>query len=205
MTIVTEGESVEELAEAMTSVKETSEEPRPVGMMNQVTSSDHAEQALELLALQRDALTSEELQQLKQLIRRNADVFALNESELGCTTIVEHHVDTGDHTSIKQPFRRVPFVHRDIIAGMVKSMEKQGVIRPSTSPWGSPVVLVPKKDGTKQFCVDYRQLNAITMKDVYPLPRIDDILAYLGGNKYFTSLDLASGYWQVSMDEESAP
>ena len=88
---------------------------------------------------------------------------------------------------------------------MVKSMEKQGVIRPSTSPWASPVVLVPKKDGTQRFCVDYRRLNAITKKDVYPLPRIDDILDTLGGNKYFTSLDLAAGYWQVGMDDESAP
>ena len=62
-----------------------------------------------------------------------------------------------------------------------------------------PVVLVPKKDGTTRFCIDYRKLNSITKKDVYPLPRIDDILDTLGGAKYFTSLDLASGYWQVSL------
>ena len=90
-------------------------------------------------------------------------------------------------------------------ASMVKSMEQQGVIRPSTSPWGSPVVLVPTKDGTKRFCVDYHHLNAVAKKDVYPLPQIDYILYTLRGNKYFTSLDLASGYWQVSMDEEPAP
>ena len=96
-------------------------------------------------------------------------------------------------------------MHRDVIAGMVKSMEQQGLIRPSTSPWGSPVVPVPKKDGTKRFYIDYRRLNAITKKDGYPLPRIDDILDTLGGNKYFTSSDLASVYRQVSMDEVSAP
>ena len=90
----------------MTSVNEKSEEPRPVGMMNQVTSSDRAEQVLELLALQQGALTSEQLQQLKQLVRQNADVFALNESELGCTTIVEHHVGTGDHTPSNSPSKR---------------------------------------------------------------------------------------------------
>ena len=78
------------------------------------------------------------------------------------------------------------------------------MIQPSTSLWGSPVVLVPKEDGTKKVCVDYRRLNPITKKDVYPLSRIDDILDTLGGNKYFTSLDLASGYRQVGMDEESA-
>lgn len=87
---------------------------------------------------------------------------------------------------------------------MVKEMEETGVIKPSSSPWASPIVLVPKKDGTTRFCVDYRRLNSVTKKDVYPLPRIDDILDTLGGKKYFSSLDLAAGYWQVGLDAESA-
>ena len=66
------------------------------------------------------------------------------------------------------------------------------------------MVLVPKKDGTLRFCVDYRYLNSVTKKDVYPLPRIDDILDTLGGMKYFSSLDWASGYWQVALDPESS-
>jgi hypothetical protein len=139
------------------------------------------------------------------LIRRNVDVFALDGSELGYTEVVQHHVNTGDHTPVKQQFRRIPSVHHDIIEKMVQDMTEQGVIRPSISPWASPVVLVPKKDGTKRFCVDYRRLNGITKKDVYPLPRIDDILDTVGGCQFFTSLDLASGYWQVGLDEESSP
>ena len=86
---------------------------------------------------------------------------------------------------------------------MVEDMEKHGVVKPSTSPWASPVVLVPKKDGSYRFCIDYRRLNSVTRKDVYPLPRIDDILDTLGGMKFFSSLDLASGYWQIGMDSES--
>lgn len=86
---------------------------------------------------------------------------------------------------------------------MINDMKKQGVIRPSSSPWASPVVLVPKKNGQLRFCIDYRRLNAVTKKDVYPLPRIDDILDHLGKAKYFTSLDLASGHWQVKLAEES--
>ena len=86
---------------------------------------------------------------------------------------------------------------------MVESMEKQGVIKPSTSPWSSPVVLAPKKDGSLRFCIDYRKLNSMMEKDVYPLPRIDDILDTLGETRYFTSLDLAAGYWQIEMDPES--
>ena len=100
----------------------------------EVTVSDRADQVLELLALGQGALTNEQLQQLKQLNSRNSNDFILNESKLEYTTIVDHHVDTGDHAPIKQPFRRVPFVRWDVVAGMVKSMEQQSVIHPSTSP-----------------------------------------------------------------------
>ena len=82
-------------------------------------------------------------------------------------------------------------------------MLRQGVIQPSKSPWASPVVLVAKKDGSTQFCIDYRKLNAVTKMDVYPLPRIDDTLDLLANNLYFSTLDLASGYWQVQMDGTS--
>ncbi|XP_065277149.1 uncharacterized protein LOC135893275 [Emys orbicularis] len=78
-----------------------------------------------------------------------------------------------------------------------------GVIQPSASPWASPVVLVPKKDGSIRFCVDYRKLNAITVSDAYPMPRTDEILDKLGGARYLTTLDLTKGYWQVPLDPEA--
>ena len=81
-------------------------------------------------------------------------------------------------------------------------MLKAKVIRRSNSPWSFPVVIVDKKDGSKRFCVDFRKLNQITKPNSYPLPLIDAILALLGKAKYFTSLDLKSGYWQVLMDEK---
>ena len=82
-------------------------------------------------------------------------------------------------------------------------MLKSGVISPSDSPWASPVVLVRKKDGSIRFCVDYRKLNVITLKDAYPLPNIEDAVNTLSGAKYFCTLDLASGYWQVELTDEA--
>merc|ERR1712044_80222 len=85
----------------------------------------------------------------------------------------------------------------------VQKMLKDGVIETSNSPWASPVVLVRKKDNTLRYCIDYRKLNAVTRKDSYPLPRIDDSLDSLGKAKYFSTLDLASGYWQIGLTEQA--
>ena len=82
-------------------------------------------------------------------------------------------------------------------------MLKMGVIRPSTSPWASPVVIVPKKDGGVRFCVDYRKLNRVAKFDAYPMPRIDDVIEKVGKARYISTLDLARAYWQIPMSESS--
>jgi hypothetical protein len=94
----------------------------------------------------------------------------------------------------------VPYFQREIIDKEIKEMLASGVIRESTSPWSSPVVLVKKKDGSWRYCVDYRRLNEVTKKDSYPLPKISEVLDQLAGSVWFTSLDMKSGYWQVRMD-----
>ena len=136
-------------------------------------------------------------------MREYSDIFALTDQELGCTNVVRHSIDTGNHRPIKQQPYRTAIARRDTIRQMVDQMQSQGIVRPSHSPWASPVVLVPKKDGSLRFCVDYRKLNSITQRDVFPLPRVDDILDTLHGTKFFTSLDLASGYWQIELDSEA--
>lgn len=91
---------------------------------------------------------------------------------------------------------------RQIVDKAIDDMFDAKIIRRSNSPWSFPIVVVDKKDGSKRFCVDFRQLNKVTKFNSYPLPLIDDILALLGGSKYFTTLDLKSGYWQVLVQEK---
>ena len=166
-------------------------------------SPERFKRLLEQLNLPLESLSLAEANLLKPLIEEFSDIFALDDTELGCTDILTHGIDTGDHAPIKQQPYRTPIVRREKMAEMIAGMRQQGVVQPSCSPWSSPVVLVPKKDGSLRFCIDYRRLNAATKKDVYPLPRVDDILDALGEARYFSSLDLASGYWQVELDKDA--
>ena len=119
------------------------------------------------------------------------------------TNLVQMTVDTGGAPPKKQRPYQLPFAAREEVARQIKKMEDADVIRPSKSPWASLIVLVQKKDGTHRFCVDYRALNAVTTPDTFPLPRIDDVLDQLGKAKYFSTLDLAAGYWQIQMNPDS--
>ncbi|UYV79843.1 hypothetical protein LAZ67_18000901 [Cordylochernes scorpioides] len=101
----------------------------------------------------------------------------------------------------QRPYRVSP-AERRVIQSEVEKMMETKIIRPSSSPWASPVILVRKKDGSLRFCVDYRRLNKITKKDVYPLPRIDDALDTLSGSRYFSTMDMRSDYWQIEVDDK---
>lgn len=142
-------------------------------------------------------------QQIEKLIKEYDDIFAKNNAEMGRTNMVKHEINVQGAQPIKCKPYRVSQKEREIIDNQLEEMLQNGIIRKSQSPWASPVVLVKKKDGSHRFCVDYRKLNAVTKKSSYPLPNIDDVLSYLGGAKYYTSLDLFSGYWQVEISEES--
>ncbi len=105
----------------------------------------------------------------------------------------------GEHPPVRQAPRRMSFALRSELTRMTQEMLRTNVIQESGSPWSSPVVLVKKKDGILRFCVDYRRLNAATRKDVFPMPRIDDLLDQLYGKEIFTTLDAKTGYWQIPM------
>lgn len=152
------------------------------------------------VALQGEDLTDNEQQRLTGLLRRWTRVFAANEDDFGHTDAVLHPIPTGDAPPVRQRHRPVPPTLYAELRSLLKGMLDNGVVKESASPWASPVVLVKKKDGSWRFCVDYRKLNAVTHKDAFPLPRIEESLTHLKESAWYSTLDLASGYWQVEVD-----
>ena len=165
------------------------------------TSGDSSITDEMILARVGDGITEEQKAQVLQLLRKYESLIAKDPKKPSFTSKVEHHIDTGDALPIKQKPYRTSQKEEQVIAAEVKAMCDNGVAQPSNSPWASPVVLVVKKDGSIRFCVDYRKVNAITRKDCYPLPRIAEVLDMLGKAKFFSSIDFASGYWQIPMAE----
>ena len=120
----------------------------------------------------------------------------------GQTTSVQHEILTSDARPVRCGPRRLAPAGLRTEQTCVQEMLHGGQIEPSDSPWASPIILINKKDGSTHFCVDYRRLNALTTKDAYPLPRIDDSLRLLGNQQWFSTMHLASGYWQVAMSPD---
>lgn len=144
-------------------------------------------------------LTPLEKMRLDAVIERNISLMGKN---LGCTNRVEHVIVTNS-SPIKQRYYRVNPIVQGQINKELDEMLRLGIVEPSNSPWSSPILLVKKKDGSFRFCVDYRKLNSVTVRDSYPLPLVSDILDKLRNAKYISSLDVKSAYWQVPVAESS--
>ena len=140
---------------------------------------------------------------VQELLIKYQEVFSKNDADLGRTGVVKHVIDTGDAAPVRQRYRRTSPSKQAEIDRQVQQMLDNGVIERSTSPWASPVVLVPKKNGESRFAIDFRRVNQLTRSDAYPLPRIDDSLSTLAGSRWFSSLDINSGYWQLELDDNS--
>ena len=140
-------------------------------------------------------------EQLSTLLTEYQDVFSKGAEDMGRTTLVEHGIPVVEGTRpIRQPPRRLGPEKEAEAEKQVQELLSKGLIEPASGAWGSPVVLVRKKDNSWRFCIDYRRLNSVTQQDAYPLPRIDESLDALAGSRFFSTLDLVSGYWQVPLD-----
>ena len=158
-----------------------------------------------------ETLNQEEKNSLLKICENFHDIFHMTGDKLTCTTAIEHEIPIlSDQAPINQKMYRLPETQKEIINTQVSEMLDSDIIQHSKSPWNSPLLVVPKKvgaDGVKRWrvVVDFRKLNDKTVGDVFPLPRIEDILDQLGRARYFTTLDMASGYHQVLVKPEDRP
>lgn len=160
--------------------------------------------------LRTDHLNDEERANLITLCSRYADVFYIEGEPLTFTNQIKHRIRTTDDVPVYTKSYRYPFVHRQEVRDQITKMLDQGIIRPSDSAWSSPIWVVPKKADASgkqkwRLVVDFRKVNEKTVDDKYPIPNITDVLDKLGKCQYFTTLDLASGFYQVEMDTSDIP
>ncbi|XP_070571314.1 uncharacterized protein [Ptychodera flava] len=147
-----------------------------------------------------DSLTEPQKLEVRKLLYEYQDIFS---DVPGRTSLAKHSIITTSQQPIHQkPYRHPPAI-KDKVREEVQKMLSANIIQSSCSPWASPIVMVPKKDHTIRFCVDYRRLNQITQFDAYPMARIDEILDEIGRSKFISSLDLTKGYWQIPLDDDS--
>ena len=142
-----------------------------------------------------------EKQDVKELILAYPSLFGDVPSR---TTVVAHDVNVGDAPPIKQHPYRCPLAKREMMKKEVEYLLENGLAKPSHSPWSSPCLLTPKADGSTRFCTDYRRVNAVTVPDSFPLPRMEDCVDNVGSAVYITKLDLLKGYWQVPLTPQAS-
>ena len=152
--------------------------------------------------LSESALNDEQKKLAQSFLSKWQPIFSQGPTDLGHTNLVKHSINLEDERPFKEPYRNIPPALIQEVREHLREMIEIGAIRESSSPYSSNVVIVRKKDGTIRFCIDYRKLNSRTVRDAYAIPRIDDTLHLLAGAKYFSKLDLKSGYWQVELNED---
>ena len=141
--------------------------------------------------------------QIYKVLVNFEDTFSQHSMDLGCTHLMQHHIETTSDEPIVRRSYRLSQVKSEALETQVQELVKIGVLEKSESAWNAPVVMVQKKNGDWRLCIDYRQLNTRIESKVFPLPLLQDFLDQLSGSAWFTSMDLSQGFWQVPLTEKS--
>ena len=178
-------------------------EIQPVNIMDMPNQHDNmkTDSFIDDIKISTELLSKQQQKEAKHFLHQFKDIFSISDTDIGHTTAVKHRIDLIDDTPFKQRHRRIPPSMIQEVKDHLQQLLAAGVIRKSYSPWSSNVVLCRKKNGKIRMCIDFRQLNQRTRKDSYALPRIDELLDSLGGNKYFSVIDMKSGYHQIDIEE----
>jgi len=167
------------------------------------TSQSFCDEVTSYLAKTSAHLTGEERKKAEKLLIAYEDIFSHHAHDVGSTNVVEHSIPLVPGTQpIHQRPYRTTYHEREEMEKHVEAMLEADIVEPSTSPWSSPAILVSKKDGQTRFVVDFRRVNAVTLKSSYPIPHLDDIFISLGRGVYFTSLDQRWGFFQIGIKAE---
>ncbi|KAK3883664.1 hypothetical protein Pcinc_012043 [Petrolisthes cinctipes] len=150
-----------------------------------------------------DPLSDEQRQALSSLVLENEALFIVNQQELGTLQGRPVNIKVADPQPCRTSLYRYPEKAKQIISQMLDEMEERGVIEPSSAAWLSPIVLVNKPNGSKRLCLDFRRGNEHLSEDIYPLPRLDDLVNTAAGHQFYATLDLKDAYYQIVLDQES--
>jgi len=176
---------------------------KPVSDENLERKSKSDSEFLEQFKLDEGDYTEDQKFQLKELLMKHRKVFGEHDYDVGTYTDIKLEINTGDSDPIscKRPIP-IPFAQKDKVSQVLDCTEKEGIIRKSSSPWAAPLQIVMKKHDKIRPVINYKPLNRVLKKDRYPLPRIEELLANFKGAKYFTTLDMNSGFYNVGMAED---
>ena len=147
-------------------------------------------------------LTRKQQARLINIIYDHREVFSLFDRDLGFCDVLKHSIPTTTDKPVYLPHRQIPVRLQSEVRKCLNNWLKQGIIRPSKSPYASQVVIVRKKTGEIRLCVNFRKLNAISIHDSFPLPHVEEALQAVQATVWFSSFDLAQGYLQMAMEDE---
>ena len=147
-----------------------------------------------------DQLTDEQKKEVKELLAKYPDVLT---SIPGKTELLEHDIKLSTAEPVRSKGYPLPYKTREIMESEIDEMIELGVIEPSISPYSSPIVLVPKKDGSVRFCIDFRKLNKATEFNAEPMPNMEEVITRMSGHRFYSQMDLCKGYWQLGLSKRS--